>query len=103
MRQLRLAREGFLRSGHRRPPLPALRFARPVPSFHTLPLRRQIIAATVSLVLLLGAGVFWSAMRAADERRSEVRAEAAAMTTMGAAYLDRYLAGIDAAASVLTR
>ena len=74
-----------------------------MPTFHTQPLRRQIIFATVSLLLLLGVGVFWSAMRTANERRAEVRAEAAAMTTMGAAYLDRYLDGIDAAASVLTR
>ena len=71
--------------------------------FHTQPLRRQIVVATSVIVVLLGGAVVWSAARTLQERQDEVRAEATAMATMGAAYLNRYLDGVDEAASVLTR
>jgi signal transduction histidine kinase len=66
-------------------------------------IQRQVLASTGVLLLLIALGAAWSMNRTRLERRAEVHAEAASIVATSVAYLDRYLRGVDATASVLVR
>jgi protein-S-isoprenylcysteine O-methyltransferase Ste14 len=66
-------------------------------------IQRQVLVSTGVLLLLIALGAAWSVNRTRLERRAEVQAEAASIVATSAAYLDRYLRGVDSTASVLVR
>ena len=72
-------------------------------SLNAQPLRRQIVAATCALLLLLAGAIVWSAGRTRAEQQAEVRQEAHSVAKLAAAYLSRYFDGLDAMASALMR
>jgi two-component system NtrC family sensor kinase len=71
--------------------------------FSTQSIQRQVLVSSGVLLLLIALGAAWSVKRTRLERRAEVDAEAASIVATSVAYLDRYLRGVDATASVLVR
>jgi two-component system NtrC family sensor kinase len=67
------------------------------------PIRRQVLAGALAIVVPFAALNLWSANRARLERETEVSDEASTLAATTAAYLDQYLAGIDSVASALVR
>jgi C4-dicarboxylate-specific signal transduction histidine kinase len=67
------------------------------------PLRRQILGAALLLLLPFVVAVFVSAARTREERRAEIRAEAASVSRTAAAYIDEHLSSLVSLASVLLR
>jgi signal transduction histidine kinase len=67
------------------------------------PIRRQLIAATVILLIPVAAAIAWSANRTRLERQNEIRDHAASIAAMAAAQLELYFSGIDSMASAVTR
>jgi signal transduction histidine kinase len=67
------------------------------------PIRRQLFAATLVLLLPLVAAIAWSANRTRLERQNELRDQTASIASMAAAQLEEYFGRIDAMASAVTR
>jgi C4-dicarboxylate-specific signal transduction histidine kinase len=64
-------------------------------------IRRQVIAASAVLLVVLLIAVAWSAVRTLSERRRELRDEVAAVTAMQGAWLAQLVAGFDSLAAAL--
>lgn len=69
---------------------------------HRQPIRRQIVAVTLLLIIPFALAVAWSADQARRERQVELSGQAGAVAVTAAAYLNQYLSGFDAMASALT-
>src|SRR5262245_15374572 len=67
------------------------------------PLRRQVIAATCTLLIPFAAIELWSESRTRVERAEEVQAQTASVAATAASYLDQYLNGLDSMASAMLR
>jgi C4-dicarboxylate-specific signal transduction histidine kinase len=67
------------------------------------PIRRQLIAATVILLIPVAAAIAWSANQTRLEKQNEIREQATSIAAMAAAQLELYFSGIDAMASAVTR
>jgi C4-dicarboxylate-specific signal transduction histidine kinase len=67
------------------------------------PIRRQIFAVTGLLIVPFAIAVAWSAEMTRRERELEVRDQAGSVAVTAAAYLNQYLSGFDAMATVLAR
>jgi len=67
------------------------------------PLRRQVVAVTILIVVPLVAVTLWAAARVLAERQADLRDEAASLASSGQASLNQYLRTLDATADVLTR
>ena len=67
------------------------------------PLRRQVIAATVVLLVFFVVAALISAIRTWREAQQDVQTQARSIATTAGAYLDLYLNGLDSMASALTQ
>jgi signal transduction histidine kinase len=70
---------------------------------NTQPIRRQVLAATVAVLLPVALAATWSARRTRLERDVEVVEQAGSVAATAGAYLNQYLNGLDSLASALTR
>jgi C4-dicarboxylate-specific signal transduction histidine kinase len=67
------------------------------------PIRRQVVAITVTLLVPIAIAAAWSANVTRAEHESELREQAASVASTAAAYLNQYLNGLDSMASALVR
>jgi len=67
------------------------------------PVRRQIVAISILLVIPFAILTGWSAVRSRAEREKEVEEQATSVAATATAYLNQYLSSIDTLASVLSR
>jgi C4-dicarboxylate-specific signal transduction histidine kinase len=70
---------------------------------NTQPIRRQVLAATVAVLVPVALAATWSARRTRIERDVEVVEQAGSVAATAGAYLNQYLNGLDSLASALTR
>ena len=66
-------------------------------------IRRQVIVATVAILVPFAAAAFWSANLTRLERQAEVMEQAGEVAGTAAAYFQQYLTGLDSTASALVR
>jgi C4-dicarboxylate-specific signal transduction histidine kinase len=71
--------------------------------FSRQPIRRQLIAAALVLLLPMLSAMAWLANRTRHERRDEVRDEAVSIAAMAAAQLEQYFVAVDAVAYAVSR
>jgi C4-dicarboxylate-specific signal transduction histidine kinase len=71
--------------------------------FQPQPIRRQVFAATLAVIVPVAIAAFWSASRTRSERDSEVLDQAGSVAVSAGAYLNQYLNGLDSMASALVR
>jgi len=71
--------------------------------FRDQPIRRQVMAVTVLLLVPYVIAELWSANRTRLERETEVREQAGSVASTAAAYLNQYLHGLDSMASAIVR
>ena len=69
--------------------------------FWSLPLRRQLLIAILLLLVPLVLAAAWAGARAFEERVDDLRDEAEVASSSTAAYLNRYLGGLDLMATAL--
>jgi len=67
------------------------------------PIRRQVLVITVALLVPIAIAAAWSASLTRAERETELREQAASVSSTAAAYLNQYLTGLDSMASALVR
>jgi len=71
--------------------------------FHTFTIRRQVAAATVTVLVPFAIAAALSANMTRLERQAEVREQAGSVAATAAAYFQQYLTGLDSMASALAR
>jgi C4-dicarboxylate-specific signal transduction histidine kinase len=71
--------------------------------FRDQPIRRQVMAVTVLLLVPYVIAELWSAHRTRLERESEVREQVGSVASTAAAYLNQYLHGLDSMSSAIVR
>ncbi len=79
------------------------KIARALRILNTQPIRRQVLAATIAVLVPVALAATWSARRTRLERNAEVVEQAGAVAATAGAYLNQYLNGLDSLASALTR
>ncbi len=72
-----------------------------MPFLNHQPIRRQILVATLLLIVPFAIGALWSANRTRLEHDAEEREQAGALAATAASYLNQYLNGVESVAAAL--